>query len=118
MIQKVITSLLVVVLLLSYPLYVAYTKVNGGIFLALVIMLTSILNITGTSWLTLNNHFKKQTLNVNAGVFFMILALSVAICLLLNFSKGVEWLYYVNLLVNIMCAVLLFFQLRKYFFKT
>ncbi|MBS1738432.1 MAG: hypothetical protein JSS98_17760 [Bacteroidetes bacterium] len=115
MIQKIITSLLASGLLLSYPIYVAYRKENGGIFLALVIIAISIVNIIATSWLTFNNYANKRSLNINAGVFFVVLSLCIAVCLIWNFTKGMDWQYYLSLLVNIACAILLLFQLQKNF---
>ncbi len=113
MIQKIITSLLASGLLLFYPIYVAYKKENGGIFLALVIIAISIINIIATSWLTYSNYANKRSLNINAGVFFMVLSLCIAVCLIWNFTNGMDWQYHVSLLLNIACAILLFFQLQK-----
>ena len=112
-IKKTIVSLFISGLIMSYPLYVAYQKDNGGIFLDLIIILISIINLLATIVLSILNLNKKQRLN--AAIFIMVLSLYMVVILVCIWEYGMVWQYYLILISNIFCFLGLLIQLKRGF---
>jgi len=110
-VQRIIICFLISILLLFYPIYLSYIKDSGGIFLALVIIVFTLINLVATSLIMYINRLKKT--NINIVTFFCVLSFCIILCLAWNFTKEMNWLYYISVLINIACFIFLIPVIRK-----
>lgn len=110
-IQRIVICFLISILIFSYPIYLSYYNDSGGIFLALVILILTVIDLLATILIVYNNNIRKH--NINVSTFFCVLSFCIIICLAWNFSKKMNWLYYIDLLISVGCFIFLLQILKR-----
>jgi len=102
-----------VVVIQAVPLFIAYTFERGEIFLALSLVLFTLVGVAVTLWLLYAAKIQGRKINENISLFVSVFTLSTTLVLLLNISEDLEWKFYACLIANAICAFLNFAQLWR-----